>query len=86
MSIWILGGLYMIGLVIASKMASDRQTGDAKSFILGGSNLNVFLGVLTYGATLFSTFTLMGMPNLFRVHGVGAWIFRQLRPHFADVV
>jgi len=75
MSIWVVGALYLIGLAIASKMARDQQTDEATSFVLGGSNLNVFLGVLTYGATLFSTFTLMGMPNFFRVHGVGAWIF-----------
>jgi SSS family solute:Na+ symporter len=31
--------------------------------------------MLTFAATLFSTFTLMGMPDFFRVHGIGAWIF-----------
>jgi SSS family solute:Na+ symporter len=30
---------------------------------------------MSFAATLFSTFTLMGMPDFFRTHGVGAWIF-----------
>lgn len=37
--------------------------------------IGVFLGFLTFSATLFSTFTLMGMPDFFRQNGVGAWIF-----------
>jgi SSS family solute:Na+ symporter len=30
---------------------------------------------MTFAATLFSTFTLMGMPDFSRTHGIGAWIF-----------
>jgi len=30
---------------------------------------------MTFAATLFSTFTLMGMPDFSRNHGIGAWIF-----------
>ena len=37
--------------------------------------MGAVLGFLTFAATLFSTFTLMGMPDFFRIHGVGAWIF-----------
>jgi len=40
-----------------------------------GSNLGILLGSLTVAATLFSTFTLLGMPDFFRNHGIGAWIF-----------
>lgn len=39
------------------------------------SGLSGLIGMTTFAATLFSTFTLMGMPNFFRVHGVGAWLF-----------
>jgi SSS family solute:Na+ symporter len=32
-------------------------------------------GVKTCAAALFSTFTFLGMPDFFRINGVGAWIF-----------
>jgi SSS family solute:Na+ symporter len=43
--------------------------------MLAGSNVGAILGVLTYAAALFSAFIFIGMPDFFRVHGVGAWIF-----------
>ena len=42
---------------------------------MGGSKIGVMVGMLTFAATLFSTFTLLGMPEFFRTHGVGSWIF-----------
>ena len=42
---------------------------------MGGSSIGAVLGFFTFAATLFSTFTLLGMPDFFRQHGVGAWIF-----------
>jgi SSS family solute:Na+ symporter len=30
---------------------------------------------MTFAATLFSTFTLMGMPDFSKNHGIGAWVF-----------
>ncbi len=77
MIIWlaIFGTIYTLLLSYTSYIAKKERNLDPKEFALGGGNLNVFLGVLTYSATLFSTFTLMGMPNFFRTHGVGAWIF-----------
>jgi SSS family solute:Na+ symporter len=44
-------------------------------FLLAGSNIGLVLGFMTFAATLFSTFTLMGMPDFSRNHGIGAWIF-----------
>jgi len=46
-----------------------------EDFLLAGSNIGLLLGFMTFAATLFSTFTLMGMPDFSRNHGVGAWIF-----------
>ena len=43
--------------------------------MMAGSNIGMVLGFMTFAATLFSTFTLMGMPDFFRVHGIGSWIF-----------
>ena len=76
MTAWLLGlgGAYVVLLVYAT-LRARRQNRSADDFILAGSNLGPVLGFLTYGATLFSTFTLLGMPDFVRVHGVGAWIF-----------
>ena len=43
--------------------------------MLGGAKIGLVLGFMTFAATLFSTFTLMGMPDFSRKNGVGAWIF-----------
>ncbi|MBX2815147.1 MAG: sodium:solute symporter family protein, partial [Saprospiraceae bacterium] len=70
----IAGTLYLAVLVFMSW--SNRSTKEnSKDFFLAGSNLGSFLGLFTFAATLFSTFTILGMPDFFRVHGVGAWIF-----------
>lgn len=71
---WILGGTYLAVLALVA-LASKRKNKNAADYVLAGSNVGLLLGLLTYAATLFSTFTLMGMPDFFRAHGVGAWIF-----------
>jgi len=76
----------MVLLALASSFANKKQSYDAKGYALGGGNLKFWLGLLTYCATLFSTFTLMGMPDFFRTHGVGAWIFLGLTDVFMAVV
>jgi len=43
--------------------------------MLGGAKIGVGIGLMTFAATLFSTFTLLGMPDFSRTNGVGAWIF-----------
>lgn len=70
----LIGGVYLLALVIATWRARRATHGD-DDYMLAGSNLGAVLGCLTFGATLFSTFTLMGMPDFFRTHGIGAWIF-----------
>ena len=52
-----------------------KKNASLDDFMLGGTKMGLFVGFLTVAATLFSTFTLMGMPNFFRVNGVGSWIF-----------
>lgn len=52
-----------------------RGNESTDDYVLAGSNVGVFFGFLSFSATLFSTFTIMGMPDFFRVHGVAAWIF-----------
>ncbi len=72
--IFILGAMW-IGMLVYFSIKSYRQTESSHDYIFAGSNVGTFIGLMTFAATLFSTFTLMGMPDFFRVHGVGAWIF-----------
>ncbi len=66
--------LFLASLGFASyKSYSKNRSSD--EFMLAGSNIGSILGFLTFSAALFSAFTFMGMPDFFRVHGVGAWIF-----------
>lgn len=70
----IVGTLYLAALVLLSyRNRLGKST--SKDFFLAGANLGSVLGLFTFAATLFSTFTILGMPDFFRVHGVGAWIF-----------
>ncbi len=70
----IVGTLYLAVLVTIS-LRQRKKRDNTKDYLLAGSNLGSVLGLFTFAATLFSTFTLLGMPDFFRVHGVGAWIF-----------
>ncbi|MGK7396173.1 MAG: sodium:solute symporter family protein [Candidatus Cyclobacteriaceae bacterium M3_2C_046] len=76
MKIWILVlGLAYASLLIIASLKSYKKGRSVEDFMLAGSNVGIILGVLTYAAALFSTFTFLGMPDFFRVNGVGAWIF-----------
>jgi SSS family solute:Na+ symporter len=76
MKTWILIlGLVYAGLLILASLRSYKKGRSVEDFMLAGSNIGIILGVLTYAAALFSTFTFLGMPDFFRRHGVGAWIF-----------
>lgn len=66
--------VFLASLVYAS-YKSYRKNRTSDEFMLAGSNIGAILGFLTFSAALFSAFTFMGMPDFFRVHGVGAWIF-----------
>ena len=67
--------IYTVALLYSALRGRKESIGEAKQFLMAGSGVGATLGFLTFSATLFSTFTLMGMPDFFRVHGVGAWIF-----------
>lgn len=66
--------VYSILLAIAT-LRARRDTHSSDDYVMAGSRVGVVLGFLSFSATLFSTFTLMGMPDFFRTHGVGAWVF-----------
>jgi SSS family solute:Na+ symporter len=70
----ILGSLFILALVIASvKSYKKKRTLD--EYMLAGFNIGPIIGVLTFAAALFSAFIFMGMPDMFRTQGMGAWIF-----------
>ncbi|MDH5397164.1 MAG: sodium:solute symporter family protein [Cyclobacteriaceae bacterium] len=77
-SAFVIIALLYIGILVFMSLRSRRKSKSADDFMMAGSNIGVFLGFMTFAATLFSTFTLMGMPDFFRTHGVGAWIFLAL--------
>ena len=73
---WILGiGTVYLCALIAAALRARKSNHSDNDFLLAGSSLGALVGCLTVAATLFSTFTLMGMPDLFRSHGIGAWFF-----------
>jgi SSS family solute:Na+ symporter len=76
MTVWLIFffGIFLASLAYAS-YKSYRKDRTSDEFIFAGSNIGAILGFLTFSAALFSAFTFMGMPDFFRVHGVGAWIF-----------
>jgi len=76
MIVWviILGSLFIIALLVAS-IKSYKRKRTLDEYMLAGFNLGPVIGVLTFAAALFSAFIFMGMPDMFRTQGVGAWIF-----------
>ncbi|MBN2030583.1 sodium:solute symporter family protein [bacterium] len=76
MTTWLLlfGTFWLLAIAYFS-FRSYRKIKTADDYIFAGSSLGVLIGLLTFSATLFSAFTFMGMPDFFRTHGVGSWIF-----------
>ncbi|MBT3385055.1 MAG: sodium:solute symporter family protein [Prolixibacteraceae bacterium] len=70
----IVGTIYIAILFYLSWRSRQRNKSN-EDFMMAGSNIGLILGFMTFAATLFSTFTLMGMPDFSRTHGIGAWIF-----------
>ena len=72
--LFIIGTLY-IGILMFFSWRTKKQIKTSSDFMLGGAKIGVVIGLMTFAATLFSTFTLLGMPDFSRANGVGAWIF-----------
>lgn len=70
----IIGTIY-IGILMFFSWRTKKQIKTSSDFMLGGTKIGVVIGLMTFAATLFSTFTLLGMPDFSRANGVGAWIF-----------
>lgn len=70
----IAGGIYLGILVFLVRRTRVKEK-TTSSYLLGGGNIGFVIGLFTTAATLFSAFTVIGMPDFFRTHGIGAWIF-----------
>ena len=68
-------GVLYVGVLFFLSLRSRKEIKTSSDFMLGGAKIGLILGFMTFAATLFSTFTLMGMPDFSRNNGVGAWIF-----------
>lgn len=80
-AIWIIIGYLILCLGIA--YYSYRKRGNSlEDFFLGRRQTGAFIGFMTFSATLYSSFMLVGMPGFFYTHGIGAWAFVM----FADVL
>lgn len=64
-----------IALLTFFILSTRQKNKDTATYFLAGSKLGSVIGIFTFAATLFSTFTIVGMPDLFRTHGVGSWTF-----------
>lgn len=70
----IASAIYIV-IIICLAIYARKGEQNSKNYLMGGSSIGGLIGMFTFAATLFSTFTLMGMPDFFRTHGAGAWIF-----------
>jgi len=75
LSYLIIIGVVYIGVLMFFSWHTKKQIKTSSDFMLGGAKIGVGIGLMTVAATLFSTFTLLGMPDFSRTNGVGAWIF-----------
>ncbi len=74
-TVLIIISILYLGALIAFSLIARQKDKDTTSYFLAGSKLGSVLGIFTLAATLFSTFTLIGMPDFFRTHGIGSWLF-----------
>jgi len=75
LSYLIIIGVVYIGVLMFFSWHTKKQIKTSSDFMLGGAKIGVGIGLMTFAATLLSTFTLLGMPDFSRTNGVGAWIF-----------
>ncbi len=70
----IAGSIYLTILIYLAQRSRVKEK-TTSNYLMGGGNLGLVLGLFTTAATIFSAFTVIGMPDFFRTHGIGAWIF-----------
>ncbi|MCF7862258.1 sodium:solute symporter family protein [Candidatus Woesearchaeota archaeon] len=81
LTIAILGIYLLICLGLAFHGWSKRSE-TLEDFFLRKRDTGVFIAIMTFSATLFSSFMLVGMPGFFYTHGIGSLAF----VIFADIL
>lgn len=72
---FIIAGVVYLAILIFLIRRTRVKEKTTSNYLLGGGNIGFVIGLFTTAATLFSAFTVIGMPDFFRTHGIGAWIF-----------
>lgn len=71
----VIGLIYISALVYSAYYAKRINSDNADEILLARSGVPTLLLFLSFSATLFSTFTLIGVPDFFRNHGLATWVF-----------
>ncbi|SHK00483.1 sodium:solute symporter family protein [Pseudozobellia thermophila] len=72
---FIVAALVYLAILVFLVRRTRIKEKTTSNYLLGGGNIGFVIGLFTTAATLFSAFTVVGMPDFFRTHGIGAWIF-----------
>ncbi len=72
--LYLLLACYLGFLCFFSLYSAKVGKGNNKDYLFG-NGFGFFLSFLGISASLFSTFTLQGMPAFFRNHGIASWVF-----------
>jgi len=68
-------GLFLIGIFYLGYRGWRSRGSGLAEFFVAGRSLGGTVGFFTWSATLFSAFTLVGLPGFFYTHGIGSWVF-----------
>lgn len=74
-------GVYLLILLVIAVIGFRRRENTLEDFYVSKREVGAFVAFMTFSATLFSSFTLVGMPGFFYKHGIGSWVFIA----FADI-
>lgn len=72
---WALAGYIVLALVVAWGSRKGTQTSNLSGYFLGGRKMNGVLSALSYSATTYSAFMMVGLAGLTYQGGVGAFGF-----------
>jgi len=67
--------IYLVVCLGIALIGYLKRRNTLEDFYLSRRQTGGFIAFMTFSATLFSSFTLVGMPGYFYTHGIGAWAF-----------
>ncbi|WP_085522575.1 sodium:solute symporter family protein [Tuberibacillus sp. Marseille-P3662] len=75
---WALAGYIVLALFVAWGSRKGTQTSNLSGYFLGGRKMNGVLSALSYSATTYSAFMMVGLAGLTYQGGVGAFGFEMI--------